>query len=50
MQRKMLGFRQQACEFIVLELELDVLVEIVLDLGVDALLERADGTSLFRAH
>ena len=37
-------FGQQVGELAVLELELDVLVEVVLDLGVDALLERADGT------
>ena len=35
----MFGLRQQVGELVVLELELDVLVEIVLDLGVDALLE-----------
>ena len=48
--RKMLGFGQQVCEVAVLELELDVLIEVVLDLGVDALLERADGICIFRAH
>src|SRR5580658_5127218 len=46
----MFAFRHQVRELVVLELELDVLVEVVLDLGVDALLERADGICLFRAH
>ena len=33
----MFGLRQEVGELVVLKLELDVLVEIVLDLGVDAL-------------
>ena len=49
-QLKVFAFTQQVRELVVLELKLDVLVEVVLDLGVDALLERADGTCLFRAH
>ena len=47
---KMFGPRQEVGKLIVLELELDVLVEIVLDLGVDALLELAGRTSFIRAH
>ena len=47
---KMLGFSKQVGELVVLELELDILVEVVLDLGVDALMELADGTVLLRAH
>ena len=43
---EMFGLRQKIGELIVLEFELDVLVEIVLDLGVDALLELADRTCL----
>ena len=46
---KMFGPRQEVGELFVLELKLDVLVKIVLDLGVDALLELADRT-LFRAR
>ena len=47
---KMFGLRQQVGELVVLEFELDVLVEIVLDLSVDALLELADRTFFNRAH
>ena len=47
---QLFGFRQHVGELVVLELELDVLVEIVLDLGVDALLELADRTFFIRAH
>ncbi len=43
----MFGLRQEVGELVVLEFELDVLVEIVLDLGVDALLELADRTVFY---
>src|SRR5579864_3454038 len=47
---KMFGLRQEVGELIVLEFELDVLVQIVLYLGVDALLESAGRPSFICAR
>src|SRR6202451_2419395 len=46
----MVGLRQYVGELVVLELELDVLVEIILDLGVDALPELADRSLFIHAR
>ena len=43
----MFALRQQLSELGILELELDVLVEIILDLGVDALPELADRSLVY---
>src|SRR5882757_2452885 len=46
----MFALRQQLSELGILELKLDVLVEIILDLGVDALSELADRSLFVRAQ
>ena len=49
-QLEMFALRQQVGELGVLELEFDVLIEIILDLGVDALSELADRSLFIRAQ
>src|SRR5580704_4450640 len=46
----MFALRQQLSELGILELELDVLVEIILDLGADALPDLADRSLFIRAR